>query len=521
MPGYVIGVDCSTTATKAVVFDAAGTAVAEGRRSFPLSRPRPGWHEQDARTWRESTFGALADAVSQVDATDVLAIGLTHQRESFVCLDERGWAIRPAILWLDGRAGPQIREHGSAAVHELSGKPPDVTPALYKLLWLRENEPQTLERAAMVTDVHGYLVHALTGQWRTSVASADPLGLVDMSTGAWSEQLLGMVGLTLGQLPEVVAPGTVVGELTDEAARATGLRAGVRVVAGAGDGQSAGLGADVTVAGRAYLNLGTAVAAGTHSDTYRWDRAFRTMFSPVPGAYTLETLLSGGTYIVSWYVERFGSIPELGLGLSAEQVLETAAAQLPRGSDGLMLLPYWNAAQTPYWDPAARGVVLGWQGMHGKAHLYRAALEGIAYELRLQTDGVDAVLGSPVERFYAMGGGSRSPLWSQLVADITGRPVTLCRETETTALGAAILAAAAVDLHGSGAPGRASAPAATPDAIRAAADAMTGFARTVHPDPVAAAVYDRFFDVYRDLYPRLADLFPRLAEATRLADGQG
>ena len=185
-----------------------------------------------------------------------------------------------------------------------------------------------------------------------------------------------------------------------------------------------------------------------------------------------------------------------------------------------MLLPYWNAAQTPYWDPAARGVVLGWQGMHGKAHLYRAALEGIAYELRLQTDGVDAVLGSPVERFYAMGGGSRSPLWSQLVADITGRPVTLCREIETTALGAAILAAAAVDLHGSGAPGRASAPAATPDAIRAAADSMTGFARTVHPDPVAAAVYDRFFDVYRGLYPRLADLFPRLAEATRLADDQ-
>lgn len=412
----VIGVDCSTTATKAVVFDAGGAAVAEGRRTFPLSRPQPGWHEQDPDTWRASTVGALADAAAQIDPGDVAAIGLTHQRESFACLDDRGRSIRPAILWLDGRAGPQIREHGTAAVHELSGKPPDVTPAFYKLLWLQENEPQTLRRTAMVTDVHGYLVHALTGHWTTSVASADPLGLVDMTTGGWSQQLLDQVGLTREQVPDLAEPGAVVGVLTDEAARQTGLRAGTPVVAGAGDGQCAGLGADVTVAGRAYLNLGTAMAAGTYSDTYHWDRAFRTMFGPVPGSYTLETLLSGGTYIVSWYVDRFGQIPDLGLGLSPEQVLETAAAQLPRGSDGLMLLPYWNAAQTPYWDPSARGVVLGWQGTHGKAHFYRAALEGIAYELRLQTDGVDAVLGTPVDRFYAMGGGSAArsgPSWSR------------------------------------------------------------------------------------------------------------
>lgn len=524
MGHLVIGVDCSTTATKAVVFDAGGTAVAEGRRTFPLSRPQPGWHEQDPETWRTSTVGALADAARRIDPADVAAIGLTHQRESFACLDDSGRSIRPAILWLDGRAGPQIREHGTEDVHELSGKPPDVTPAFYKLLWLQENEPQTLRRAAVVTDVHGYLVHALTGHWRTSTASADPLGLVDMRTADWSQPLLDRVGLSRQQVPDLVQPGTVVGELTADVARQTGLRAGTPVVAGTGDGQCAGLGADVTVPGRAYLNLGTAMAAGTYSDTYHWDRAFRTMFGPVPGTYTLETLLSGGTYIVSWYVERFGQIPDLGLGLSPEQVLETAAAQLPRGSDGLMLLPYWNAAQTPYWDPSARGVVLGWQGAHGKAHFYRAALEGIAYELRLQTDGVDAVLGTPVDRFYAMGGGSRSPLWSQLVADITGRPVTLSRETETTALGAAILAAAAVDLHGSGGPagdtgadpgGVDSAPDSGADRIRAAAGAMAGFGRTLHPDPAAATAYDRFFAVYRDLYPQLSGLFPRLEEATR------
>lgn len=507
--GYVVSLDCSTTATKAVVWDGRGRPVAEGRQTFDLSRPRPGWHEQDAEQWRTSTMGAVAAAVSQVDADRVRAIGITHQRESFVCLDDSGTALRPAILWVDSRASKQIAEHGSDRLHELSGKPPDVTPALYKLLWLRDNEPDVLDRASMVADVHGYLVHAFTGGWITSRGSADPLGLVDMRDGGWSDELLDLVGLEAGQLPGVVDPGEVTGELTSEAAKEVGLPAGLPVIAGLGDGQSAGLGAGVTGPGRAYLNLGTAMVAGTYADAYRYDRAFRTMFGGVPGTYIYETLLSAGTYMVSWYVEHFGGLPRLGLGLSDEQVLEAAAGNVAPGADGLLLVPYWNASQTPNWDPLARGIMFGWHGSHGKAHFYRAIMEGVSYELRLQTEGVDAVLDTPIDRFYAMGGGSRSALWAQMVSDVTRKPVALCRATETTALGAGILAAAAVGLTG------------TTD-IRETTDAMTGIARTVEPTEQRSQVYDRFYDVYRELYGRLSDLYPRLdAAVEHVADQEG
>jgi xylulokinase len=491
---YVVGLDCSTTATKAVVFDASGRAVAEGRSALPLARPHPGWHEQSASHWWESARNALRDAVAQVDANDIAAIGLTHQRESFVCLDSQDRELRPAILWLDGRATRQIAEAGSARVHELSGKPPDVTPAFYKLLWLKENEPEVLRGSAHVVDVAAYLGRKLTGDWSTSWSSADPLGLVDMATLTWSPELLEAVGLAEEQMPRLVAPGSVLGELRAEVAEEVGLPHRVPVVAGAGDGQSAGLGAGVTAPGLMYANIGTAMASGTWSSEYRWSRAYRALGGAVPGTYTLETLLSSGTYLVSWFTDRFGPC--------REEVMEAEAGAVAPGSDGLIVLPYWNAAQTPYWDPHARGAVLGWSGFHGKQHLYRAILEAVAFELRLGTEGVVDDTGIAIERYLAMGGGSRSPLWTQIIADVTGRPVAVCAETETTALGAAILAAAAVSLHAT-------------DDIATTAGHMARVRATVDPHPPTVSRYDDFYAVYRGLYPAVKDLFRPLAAAAQ------
>jgi xylulokinase len=500
-PTYVIGIDCSTTATKAVVWDQDGHSVAEGRCAFPLSKPRPGWHEQDAEDWWRSTVTALREVAAVVDSRQIGAIGLTHQRETFVCAGEDGRPLRPAIMWLDSRSGPQVKEYGSERMHRITGKVPDPTPALYKLYWLRDHEPGLLERSAKVVDVHGFLVHRLTGNWQTSWATADPLGLVDMETFDWSDEILSELGLGRGQLCELVPPGEVLGELRSDVAQEVGLPAGLPVVAGAGDGQAAGLGANVTAPGNAYLNLGTAVVSGTYSDHYAWGQEFRTLSGPIPGTYTLETLLRGGTYIVSWFVEQLGGIrtSDLGLDLTAEQVLETAASPLPPGSEGLFILPYWNAAQTPYWDPTARGVAFGLQGHHGKAHIFRAILEGIAFEQRLMTDGAETALGQPIERFLAMGGGSRSSLFCQIVADVTRRPVYVCRYTETTSLGAAMHAAAAIGWFPN---------------IREAAAGMSGESRRYEPDVERTARYERLYtEVYKELYGKLAPLFSAL-EAT-------
>src|ERR687894_1987438 len=286
-------------------------------------------------------------------------------------------------------------------------------------------------------------------------------------------------------MAELSPPGSVVGELGRSVAQETGLPPGLPVIGGAGDGQAAGLGANVTEAGKAYLNLGTAVVSGTFSEDYSWGREFRTLAGPIPETYVPESLLRGGTYTIDWFVDNIGGIKpaDLGLDLSAEQVLETAAGQVPPGAEGLLLLPYLNAASTPYWDSQARGVLFGLRGTHNKAHVYRAVLEGLAFEQRVETEAMEKGLGQPVEKFFAMGGGSRSPLFCQMMADVTGRPVTSCQEVETTCLGAGMMALAAMD--GSD--------------LRDVAAAMSGEGAGYEPNEQRADFYDRIYnDVYKE-----------------------
>jgi xylulokinase len=498
---YVIGIDSSTTATKAVVWDREGRAVAEGRGEFTLALPRPGWHEQDPEDWWRSCMTAVTRALESVDGADIEALCVTHQRETFACVDDQGTPVRPAIVWMDVRAIDQVAALGSEEIHRLTGKPPDTTPALYKLLWLREHEPETLERTRWVVDVHAFLVQRLTGAWRTTTACADPLGLIDMQRGDWSDDLLARVGLSRERVPALVAPGEVIGELLPAAAERLGLPAGLPVVGGAGDGQAAGLGANATQPGHAYVNLGTAVVAGTMTERYAWHRAFRTLTGAVPGTYLLETLLQGGTYTVNWFLERIAVLdaPSLGLGLRDVDVLETAAARLGPGAEGLLLVPYMASAQTPYWDPAARGVLFGLAGHHGRQHIFRAIMEGIAFEQRLAFEGMEPQLDQPIEVLLTTGGGSRSALWRQILADVTGKTVVACREAETTSLGAGMQAAAAAGWFVS---------------VREAAEAMSGVGARHTPDATAAARYDQLFAVYREIYPRTAPLHEALRHAT-------
>ena len=499
-PDLVIGVDCSTTAAKAVAWTASGRAVAEGRSAFPLSTPQPGWGEQDPTDWWRAVVKAIGDVSQKIDVKRVAGLAVTHQRETFVCLDANGDAIRPAMLWLDTRAGAEIEAFGSDKIHETTGKPPNTATSWYKLLWLKRHEPQTLARTRWVVDVHGYIVHRLTGQWRTSYGSVDPMGLLDMSRLALDDGLLKEAGLSAGQIPAIYAPGEKLGELPGDIAAMLGLTTGLPVFAGTGDGQAAGLGANITSPGVAALNLGTGIVSGMFNNTYRWCKEFRTMTGGVPGTYMPETFIGGGTYNVSWFVQQFANIPErpFGLELTAERILELAAGTIPAGAEGLLALPYLSGALSPYWDRNARGAFVGLSPQHGKAHVYRAILEGLAMEQRLSTTGAEQVLGAPVERIRLMGGGSRSALWCQILADILKRPVDVSREIETTCLGAGMLAASGVGLH---------------SGVAEAAAAMSGVAQMYQPDPPISATYDKLFEVYRRLYPCLRETFAQLHEA--------
>lgn len=502
----VIGIDCSTTACKAIAWDRQGRAVSEGRASYALLQPEPSWHEQNAEDWWAGACKALNECISQVDAQQIEAICITHQRESFAPVDRNGNPLRNAILWSDERSRAQVMEleerFGRDALHRLTGKPPSMTQSLPKILWLLKYEPDSVFHAFKLCDVQAFLVHRLTGHFRTGLPSADPMGLLDMVNRRWSSELIDALGLRIDQFPDLYEAGAVIGYVGAEAAQASGLVEGLPVVAGAGDGHCAGLGANAIVPGRAYLNLGTGIASGVISANYPCDRAFRTLLAPAPGYYFAEHILRGGVFTINWFIDKFASdLRDAAAPLRPEEVLETAAASTPPGAGGLMLVPYWNNVMNPYWDPAASGVVIGWTGAHGREHLYRAILEGIAYEQRLVGDAMMGAVGQRFREYVTMGGGSRSPLWRQIIADVTGIPVLRSTTTEATCLGAGILAATAIGWY--------------PD-VHAAAEAMTSTAERVTPNWDVHAMYDQLYrEVYQPLFPAVQPLVDRLTELTQ------
>ena len=496
----VIGIDSSTSACKAIAWDRQGRLVAQGRSALPVSTPRPAWHEQPAEAWWTAAVQSLRKVVNQVGAVRLAGLSIAHQRETFVPVDDCGDALRPAILWMDERAGPLVADLeqscGKELFHQVTGKPLSGNLTFSKIAWLQQYEADLCARVNKYLDTQAYLVHRLTGEYRTGWGSADPTGLFDMRQNVWAEGLLKNIGVEAAQLPELYPTGSLIGEVSAQAAELTGLPAGLPVVAGLGDGQAGGLGANITRPGEAYLSLGTSVISGTYSGSYLTGQAFRTMSGGVPGSCLLETVILGGAYTIAWLVEKFPGLVDSPS--NAEQALEQLARQTPPGADHLLLVPYWNSAMNPYWDASASGIVVGWRGVHGPGHLYRAILEGIAFEQRLHTSGVEQVLGKPLERFIVMGGGAHSDLWCQIIADITGKPVYRTLNLEAASLGAGMLAAAAVGLYPD-----------IPQAVQGMADIQP---RPFVPDEKRQAFYQHLYeDVYVHLFPALQPYLQRLA----------
>jgi len=483
-----------------IAWDRRGRAAGEGRCGIPLASPASNWYEQDAADWWKAACAALADMTRQVGGERIAAVAISNQRETFVPLDAKGNPVRPAIIWLDQRCSQEVAwlagRVGAERIHGISGKPPDMAPVAYRIAWMLRNEPELLRRTAMFADVHGYLAWRLTGLFRTSWASADPLGLLDMEKKAWSAEILEALELDPKRLPEAMAPGSVLGEVTEAAAAETGLRPGTPVVAGGGDGQAAGLGVNALGAGRAYLNLGTAVVSGTYSKQYRTGAAWWTMGSCSGEGYIYETSLRTGTFLVDWFARKVCQAdPEHDRDVY--QRLEEEAAGAPVGSEGLLLLPYWGAVMTPYWDQEARGCMVGFTSAHERGHMYRALLEGVALEQALVTGMIEEATGIRVKEFVAMGGGAASQLWRQIVADASGKLVRRSETVEASSLGAAMCAAAGAGWF------------ATPVE---AAGAMSGaIAQETAPDAARSSRYRELLGIYRELYPQLKGTCARLA----------
>jgi sugar (pentulose or hexulose) kinase len=498
----VIGLDSSTTATKAIAWTLDGTIAGTGRAPIPLASPAPLRYEQNPEDWWSSACQTLNELLCQVDPARVASLAISNQRETFVPLGRGGEPMRPAIVWLDQRCDQEVEwlasKVGREEIHRITGKPPDMAPVAYRIAWMLRREPELFRATAMFADVHAYLVWKLTGAFSTSWPSADPLGLFDMRKNAWSPEVLAALELDATRLPQLARPGSAVGQVSSTAAAQTGLPPGTLVVAGGGDGQAAGLGVNALTPSRAYLNLGTAVVSGTYSPGYRTSAAWRTMGSCSGEGCYCETSLRTGTFLVDWLARQICQAPDNDRGVY--QRLEAEATTVPPGSDGLLALPYWGAVMTPYWDPQARGCFIGLTGSHRRGHLYRSLLEGIALEQALVTGMIEEETGVQVREFIAIGGGASSDLWCQIVADACGKLVRRSATVEASSLGAAMCAAVGAGWF--------------PNAA-AAAETMSGeIVRETKPSQPGVARYAELLGIYRELYPRLRETFAALADFT-------
>ena len=479
MSEFVIGLDSSTQSTKAIAWDRAGRALGEGRARIPMASPAPGHCEQDPEDWWRSALAALAHLGAAVDLAGARGLAISNQRETVGFLDADGRSVRPAMLWIDERAAEEAARFSAAfgadALHRISGKPVDVTPALYRLAWMRRHEPDHLDRTARIVDVQGYLTGRLTGEVATSWTSADPFGAFDVAGKVWSEEILAPIGLSPDRFAPAHRPGTRLGALTDAAAGATGLPRGLPVFAAGGDGQCAGLGVDAMRAGTAYLNLGTAIVTGAWSAEPRMGADWRTMTSPTGEGYFLEGVMRAGTYFLDWYVRGF---VDEAAGPAAFAALSQAASALPVGSDGVVVSPYLSGCMNPHWEMRARAAFSGLSASHGKVHLYRAALEALTGEVA-RTIRAMAAQGVAIERIFAVGGGANSALWRGMIADATGLPLTVSTSVEASSLGAGMTAAVGLGWF--------------PD-FAAAAGAMSGTGETREPDPGARAAWDALIE---------------------------
>ena len=494
----VLGIDVSTTATKAVLVDAAGSVRAVGTAEYPFAIPRPGWSEQDPRLWWTGAREAIARALAAGGAAgaDVAAVGLTGQMHGLVLLDAAGEVLRPAILWNDQRtahACDEIREAvGRERLIRITGNDALTGFTAPKLVWVRDHEPDVWGRVAHVLLPKDYVRHRLTGELALDKADGAGTILFDLAARDWSPEVVAALGIDPAWLPPTHEGPNVTGGLTTEAASATGLRAGTPVVAGGGDQAANGVGVGAVAPGVVALSLGTSgvIFAATDQPIVEPDGRVHAFCHAVPGRWHLMSVMLSAAGSLRWF--RDAVAPGMPFG----ELVEPAGA-IAAGSEGVMFLPYLSGERSPHPDPLARGAFVGLGLAHDRRHLTRAVLEGVAFGLR---DGLDLMTaaGMPApSRIHASGGGTASPLWRQILADVLDAEIATVDTTEGAAYGAALLAAVGAGWW------------PTVDAATTAG-VTTTTAATPGPD---APRYPALHALYRALYPALRPLFPRLAEA--------
>ena len=512
-----LGIDIGTSATKAVLCDEVGVVVAAASSPHTISRPHPGWSEQDPQIW----FDAAIAAIQQVLATDkvhpetIAAVGLSGQMHGSVFLPpdatahdgSKAAAIRPALLWNDQRTSEQCIQieqaaGGRAQLVQLVGNAALTGFTLPKILWLRDHEPENFAKTASVILPKDYIRLRLTGRIATDFGDAAGTLLLDIQKRIWSQEAIAMARIDQDLLPPLLESSTVAGSITQWAASQTGLKAGTPVVTGSGDNQAGAVGAGVVSPGRVLATLGTSGVIYAHASKPQLDISndtppgrVHTMCAPTgsengPGQWCITGCMLAAAGSLQWLRDTL--FPSASF-----DELVAQAATAPPGSDGLVFLPHLTGERCPYPDPNARAGWIGLTSRHTRAHMIRSVLEGVTFTMAQILDIVRQI-GVPVRAARLGGGGAKSELWRQMQADIYNIPVSLPNTQEGPAYGAAILAAV-----GAG---------AFPN-IQDACDSLITDIETREPNTKIADRYAPVRDVHARMYDDLKDRFAALAAA--------
>jgi xylulokinase len=486
----LIGVDVGTSGTRALAVTTDGELVAEANRPHELLTPRPGWSEQDPGEWWDAAQAALAEVAAA--AEDVVGLGLTGQMHGSVFLDAAGEVIRPALLWNDQRTAAECVEItervGAERLLEIAGNPALTGFQAPKVLWLARHEPDAYARVASVLLPKDYVRLRLIGERATDASDAAGTLLLDVRARDWSPAILDALAIPREWMPAVHEGPEVTGTLRDDLAAELGLPRGLPVAAGGGDNAAAAVGVGVVREGSLSSSIGTSGVIFSHRDAFAPDPSGRVhaFCHAVPGAWHLMsvTLSAGGS--LSWWRDQLGG--------DFDALVAEAEAVEP-GAEGLVFLPYLTGERTPHLDPDARGGFVGLTVRHGRGHLTRAVMEGVAFSMR---DGLEIMrdLGTPDDDVRAVGGGARSPLWLQLQADVYGRPIRRTVIDEGPAYGAALLAGVAAGAFAD---------------VGDAAARVRLREEVTEPDPERARRYAELYGVYASLYPALRDAMHALA----------
>ena len=489
---YYIGIDLGTSAAKLLLVDGEGRILNEVTKEYPLEFPNPGWSQQAPEDWKKAVMEGVPELLSGFDGSQVAGIGCGGQMHGLVVLDENDNVIRPAILWNDGRTAKQV-DYLNVVIgkEKLSALTANIAFAGFtapKILWMQENEPENFSKIAKIMLPKDYINYILTGVHCCDYSDASGMLLLDVENKCWSKEMLEICGITEAQMPGLYESYEVVGTVKSDVAAALGISASAKVVAGAGDNAAAAVGTGVVGAGGCNISLGTSGTIFISADKFGVDpnNALHA-FAHADGGWHLMGCMLSAASCNKWLYDEILKTTDY----AAEQV-DITPDKL--GKNHVYFLPYLMGERSPINDTNARGTFIGMTMDTSRSDLVQAVLEGVAFAIRDSFE-VARSLGIDIPTTKICGGGSKSPLWRTIFANVLGIPLELVKTEQGPGYGGAMLAMVGCGQY---------------ESVQAASDALVEVASTVQPDPELTAKYEIRYQQFKKIYPACKELFAAL-----------